>query len=68
MVKQVVTKVECFVFFGAELSENKEFTSAALELPQIIVLTAEILRICPRFIKPLETPRPSTFEISICSS
>ncbi|KAI5857355.1 cytochrome P450 [Durotheca rogersii] len=53
MIKRIVTKVNCFVFFGKDLSENAEFTAAALEFPQIVVLTAELLRITPEFLCPL---------------
>ncbi|KAK8127347.1 Cytochrome P450 [Apiospora sp. TS-2023a] len=53
MIKRVITKVNCFVFFGKELSENTEFTEAALAFPQTVVLAAEILRITPTFMCPL---------------
>ncbi|KAL6875003.1 cytochrome P450 [Trichoderma novae-zelandiae] len=52
-MKALVTKVNCFVFFGEELSENTEFTAAALEFPQAVVFAAEFLRISPEFIRPL---------------
>ncbi|KAK8059254.1 cytochrome P450 [Apiospora saccharicola] len=53
MIKRVITRVNCFVFFGKELSENSEFTEAALAFPQTVVLAAEILRITPAFMCPL---------------
>ncbi|EHK23856.1 uncharacterized protein TRIVIDRAFT_200187 [Trichoderma virens Gv29-8] len=52
-MKTLVTRVNCFVFFGEELSQNTEFTSAALELPQAVVFAAELLRITPEFMRPL---------------
>ncbi|UKZ76612.1 hypothetical protein TrVFT333_004319 [Trichoderma virens FT-333] len=52
-MKTLVTRVNCFVFFGDELSQNTEFTSAALELPQAVVFAAELLRITPEFMRPL---------------
>ncbi|KAK8043805.1 hypothetical protein PG994_012643 [Apiospora phragmitis] len=53
MIKRIITKVNCLVFFGEELSENTEFTTAALEFPQTVVLTAELLRVTPGFMRPL---------------
>ncbi|KAH8197066.1 hypothetical protein TruAng_008773 [Truncatella angustata] len=60
MVKRIVTKVNCLVFFGKDLSvepegENTEFTAAALEFPQTVVFVAELLRITPGFLRPLVT-------------
>ncbi|ROT42882.1 cytochrome P450 [Sodiomyces alkalinus F11] len=55
MIKRIVTRVNCFVFFGEELSNNGEFTEAALELPQTIIQTAELLRVSPAFLRPLVT-------------
>ncbi|KAB8076861.1 cytochrome P450 [Aspergillus leporis] len=50
-IKRIVTKVNCFTFFGEELSQNPEFTAAALEFPQVVILAAEILRITPNFLR-----------------
>ncbi|KKO98194.1 cycloheximide-inducible-1 [Trichoderma harzianum] len=52
-MKTLITRVNCFIFFGEELSQNTEFTSAALEFPQAVVFTAELLRITPEFMRPL---------------
>ncbi|KAE8350518.1 cytochrome P450 [Aspergillus coremiiformis] len=51
MIKRTVTNVNCFTFFGEELSQNAEFTTAALEFPQTVVLAAEVLRITPNFLR-----------------
>ncbi|KAL6897095.1 cytochrome P450 [Trichoderma evansii] len=53
VMKRLVTKVNCFVFFGEELSQNAEFTAAALEFPQAVIFAAEFLRITPGFMRPL---------------
>ncbi|UKZ67614.1 uncharacterized protein TrAtP1_008769 [Trichoderma atroviride] len=53
VMKRLVTKVNCFVFFGEELSQNAEFTAAALEFPQAVILAAEFIRITPGFMRPL---------------
>ncbi|KAL7907120.1 cytochrome P450 [Trichoderma velutinum] len=50
-MKTLITRVNCFIFFGEELSQNLEFTSAALEFPQTVVFTAELLRIAPEFMR-----------------
>ncbi|KAI0490292.1 cytochrome P450 [Xylaria cf. heliscus] len=34
-----------------EDGRNKEFTAAALEFPQIVILTAEVMRITPKFLR-----------------
>ncbi|MDI1486276.1 MAG: hypothetical protein OHK93_005502 [Ramalina farinacea] len=52
MIKRVVTRANCLIFFGPELSQNLEFTTAALEFPQAVIFAAEILRITPPFMKP----------------
>ncbi|KAL6803841.1 cytochrome P450 [Trichoderma sp. SZMC 28012] len=52
-MKTLITRVNCFIFFGEELSQNTEFTSAALEFPQTVVFTAELLRITPEFMRPM---------------
>ncbi|KAF7183663.1 hypothetical protein CNMCM7691_004013 [Aspergillus felis] len=51
MIKRTVTKVNCFAFFGEDLAQNPEFTAAALEFPQRVILAAEILRITPGFLR-----------------
>lgn len=72
MVKRMVVKINCFVFFGKNLSiqvpalsifrqlsnvmhstgQNTEFTTAALEFPQTVILAAECLRITPNLLRP----------------
>ncbi|KAL4943637.1 hypothetical protein BDV06DRAFT_210932 [Aspergillus oleicola] len=51
MIKRTVTKVNSFIFFGEELAHNAEFTAAALEFPQKVILAAEILRATPGFLQ-----------------
>ncbi|KAL4786385.1 cytochrome P450 [Aspergillus varians] len=51
MIKRTVTKVNCFTFFGESLAQNSEFTAAALEFPQKVILAAEILRATPNFLR-----------------
>ncbi|KAI1127997.1 cytochrome P450 [Nemania abortiva] len=51
-IKRIVTKVNSYIFFGEQLSENVEFTTAALEFPQVVIFAAEILRITPGFLRP----------------
>ncbi|KAI1841565.1 hypothetical protein JX266_012218 [Neoarthrinium moseri] len=51
MMKRIVTRVNCFIFFGEELSQKAEFTAAALEFPQSVIFAAEILRITPSFLR-----------------
>ncbi|KAI0118646.1 cytochrome P450 [Nemania sp. FL0031] len=53
MIKRIVTKVNCLIFFGGDLSRNEEFTAAALEFPQVVILTAECMRITPKFLRRL---------------
>ncbi|KAI1087868.1 cytochrome P450 [Rostrohypoxylon terebratum] len=53
MMKSIIVKANCFVFFGEDLSRVEEFTSAALEFPQVVILTAECLRITPKFLCPI---------------
>ncbi|KAL7955519.1 cytochrome P450 [Trichoderma compactum] len=53
LMKALVTRVNCFIFFGEELSQNAEFTSAALDFPQAVAFAAEVLRITPEFMRPL---------------
>ncbi|KAI4089097.1 MAG: hypothetical protein LQ339_008619 [Xanthoria mediterranea] len=52
MAKRVITRANCLVFFGADLSQNDEFNVAALEFPQAVVFAAEVLRITPRYLMP----------------
>ncbi|KAI0879528.1 cytochrome P450 [Hypoxylon argillaceum] len=50
-VKRIVTRANSLVFFGQQLSENDQFTAAALEFPQIVIFAAEVLRITPGFLR-----------------
>ncbi|KAF2864676.1 cytochrome P450 [Massariosphaeria phaeospora] len=47
MIKRVVTRVNCLMFFGPELAQNSEFTEAALEFIESVVFAAELLRMTP---------------------
>lgn len=39
--------------YDIKLAKNAEFTAAALEFPQAVIFAAELLRITPRFMRPL---------------
>ncbi|KAI1120462.1 cytochrome P450 [Nemania abortiva] len=51
MIKRIVTKVNCLVFFGDDLSKNEKFVAAALEFPQVVILTGEVMRLTPEFLR-----------------
>lgn len=53
MVKHMVSKLNCYVFFGPDLWQNEEFVKAALEYPQTTVFAAELVRNLPTFLRPL---------------
>ncbi|KAF2675971.1 putative cytochrome P450, partial [Lentithecium fluviatile CBS 122367] len=51
LIKQVVTRANCVIFFGPDLANDQEFRNAALEFPQAVVFAAEILRVTPNCMK-----------------
>lgn len=53
MVKSLIAKVNSFVFFGEELSQNAEFVDAALNFPQDVIIAAELVRLVPESLAPL---------------
>lgn len=46
-------KSSCGLTKHMRIAQNTEFTSAALEFPQTVVFTAELLRITPEFMRPM---------------
>lgn len=47
MAKSVITAANSLVFFGEDLSRKDEFVRAALDYPEDLLRTAEILRLLP---------------------
>ncbi|KAK2612086.1 hypothetical protein QQS21_001935 [Conoideocrella luteorostrata] len=50
LAKAVIGQVNNEIFFGSELSQNEEFSAAAVEYPWHGALTAEICRYLPEFV------------------
>lgn len=53
LIKHLVSKLNCYVFFGPDLWKIDEFVDAALEYPQTTVTAAELVRNLPSFLCPL---------------
>ncbi|CAO1598653.1 hypothetical protein XANCAGTX0491_002411 [Xanthoria calcicola] len=49
-IKRVVAKTNSLFFFGDELSQNSDFTNAALQYPQDVFVAGEVVRSVPRFL------------------
>ncbi|KAL8650624.1 MAG: hypothetical protein Q9226_005063 [Calogaya cf. arnoldii] len=47
-IKRVVAKTNSLFFFGDELSQNSDFTNAALQYPQDVFVAGEAVRSVPR--------------------
>ena len=56
LAKKVMTASNSVAFFGEELSKIPEFTSAALDYPEHLFKTAEVLRLLPNFLAPAIAP------------
>lgn len=56
MAKKVMLAANSLTFFGEELSNNSKFLSAALEYPEDLMITVEVLRFTPDFLAPLVAP------------
>lgn len=52
MIEKVVTKANCVIFFGTQLSCDSEFLEAALQYPKDVFILAEIMRLTPKLIAP----------------
>ncbi|KAI9669871.1 MAG: hypothetical protein M1831_006906 [Alyxoria varia] len=51
MVKKIVTRANCLMFFGEQFSGDPVFLEAALKYPEDVFITAEILRSVPRIFR-----------------
>ena len=56
MAKKVVVAANCLVFFGEKLSQCPEFLQAALDYPEDLLFTAEMIRLVPKSAAPALAP------------
>lgn len=56
MAKKVVVAANCLVFFGEKLSKCPEFLQAALDYPEDLLFTAEMIRLLPKSAAPVLAP------------
>ena len=56
MAKRVITAANSLVFFGEHLSHDPEFLRAALDYPDDLLTTAEILHFVPSILAPFAGP------------
>lgn len=56
MFKKVVVATNSLVFFGEKLSRCPEFLQAALDYPEDLFFTAEMLRLLPKYAAPVVAP------------
>lgn len=56
MAKKVIVAANSLAFFGKELSREPEFLKAALDYPEDLLRTAEILRLMPLALGPFAAP------------
>ena len=56
MAKSVIASANSLVFFGEDLSKNHEFVKAALDYPEDLLRSAEILRLLPSALRPFIAP------------
>lgn len=56
MSKKVVVAANCLVFFGEKLSKCPEFLQAALDYPEDLLFTAEMIRLLPKAAAPVLAP------------
>ena len=54
--KKIITAANSLVFFGQEVSKDPEFLHAALDYPEDLLKTGEILRFIPAFLAPILAP------------
>ncbi|EAA67059.1 hypothetical protein AN8437.2 [Aspergillus nidulans FGSC A4] len=57
LAKRLVVSANALTFFGPEVSSNPIFLNAALEYPEHMMQTAEILRLLPSWLAPFVAPR-----------
>lgn len=56
MTKRVITAANSLAFFGPQLSKEPKFLEAALDYPEDLLTTAEILRLLSAFLAPFVAP------------
>ena len=56
MAKRLITAAKSLVFFGQDLTDHSKFLAAALEYPDNLLTTAEILRLVPSALAPFLAP------------
>ncbi|KAM7196899.1 Cytochrome P450 [Naviculisporaceae sp. PSN 640] len=57
VAKRVLTAASAYVFFGVELGTDPSFVQAALEYPEDVFLTSEVLGFVPSFLQPFVAPK-----------
>ncbi|KAJ5633332.1 cytochrome P450 [Penicillium lividum] len=56
MAKRLTAAANSLIFFGAEVSSDPVFLNAALEYPEHLMETAEVLRLLPSWLAPFVAP------------
>lgn len=56
VAKKIIAMANSVAFFGESLSSNKDFVNAALDYPEDLLKTAEILRLLPSAVRPVLAP------------
>ena len=56
MAKKIIAAANSQAFFGPELSSNPDFLKAALDYPEDLFKTAEVLRLLPSMLSPIAAP------------
>jgi len=56
MAKNIIRTANSAVFFGETLSEDKKFLTAALQYPDDLLITSEVLRFLPSALAPIAAP------------
>ncbi len=56
MAKNVIRAANSIVFFGERLSRDKKFITAALQYPDDLLITSEVLRFLPSAFAPIVAP------------
>ncbi|KAL4935822.1 hypothetical protein BDV06DRAFT_233927 [Aspergillus oleicola] len=55
--KRLITNTNALIFFGPKVSSDPIFLKAALEYPEHVMQTAEVLRLIPAWLAPFIAPR-----------
>jgi cytochrome P450 len=56
MAKNIIRTTNSIVFFGNHMSKNYDFLTAAMQYPDDVLFTAEVLRLTPGFLAPVLAP------------